>query len=102
MRALGLIVTAALVLLLVALPPEAAGVGRPTCRDGVLALRFCKRCPTQPVCDADQACDGVCTFVFPLCGPEVLDCPVAPQTLTAPLRRPRKVVLNAIPRPEVG
>ena len=67
---------AALVALLVAPSLAPARVIHFTCRDGVLVRRLSeRRCrvgeigPCGPLCDADQTCNGVCTFVLPICPP---------------------------------
>lgn len=63
----------ALVLFLVM--PAMAGAVQVTCHDGVGPIRrdsdtACKLgCPgLNPTCDTDDACDGICTFTFRVCG----------------------------------
>ena len=67
-----LIVAGSLLLaLLAASSPASARRVHVACRDGVLSPPTCppeRPClPPNPTCDADQMCDGTCTFDFKVC-----------------------------------
>ena len=96
------LVPAALVALLVAPSLAPARVIHFTCRDGVLVRRLSeRRCrvgeigPCGPLCDADQTCNGVCTFVLPICPPVVPAC--VPESVTVAVGEKKVVIFPRMP-----
>ena len=74
------------------------------CRDGILAppTRVCR--PPFCSCDADQACDGVCTFVIPVfcevtCATQTFMVPVG-QKLALPARGTPRLILRCQRHPK--
>jgi len=67
-----------------------------TCRDGGAPCPSCV--PRIPLCDADQKCNGVCTFVVREVCLACVNCPCFSDTVVVPAGQ-KRVVFRSVTRP---